>query len=291
MLEYRAEKADGKMRLDVLVASLYPSFTRSSLELLFDKQMVLVNHKPAKPSYKVKPNDSVEVNETYLTADPPPIKLPVIYEDHDVIVIDKPSGMLTHSKGALNLEPSVASFIKPKITDTRLSGNRAGIVHRLDRGTSGVIIAAKTLSAQKWLQRQFSTRKAKKIYLAIVEGSPDPKKALIQAPIVRNPSRPQVFIVSATGKPADTEYEVKKEVLKDGKIYSEVELRPKTGRTHQLRVHMAYINHPIVGDPVYGHGGRGMLLHAASLELALPGGKPKQFKAKLPRRFKESLDG
>jgi 23S rRNA pseudouridine1911/1915/1917 synthase len=267
--EYIATPADAGTRLDVVVASLYPEFTRSSLELLFDKQRVSVNGKKSKAAYKLRPMDSVAVDESLLRNSPEPIELPVIYQDDDVVVIDKPAGVLTHSKGALNLEATVADFIGKKITDESLSGNRAGIVHRLDRATSGVIITAKNQKAMKYLQRQFSQRKVKKTYHAVAEGFLEPKEALIDAPITRNPKKPQNF-------------------KKNGKNFSRVELKPLTGRTHQLRVHMAYIGHPIVGDVVYGHGGNNLLLlHATSLEITLPGGERKIFNSDLPAIFKE----
>src|SRR4051812_42946117 len=121
MLEYEAKPVDAGSRLDILVANLYPEFTRSSLELLFDKSLVSVNQKPAKASYKVKTDDDIAVDETYLKNDPQPIELPVIYEDDDVTVIDKPAGVLTHSKGALNIEPTVASFMKDRLNDETLT--------------------------------------------------------------------------------------------------------------------------------------------------------------------------
>jgi 23S rRNA pseudouridine1911/1915/1917 synthase len=286
--EYIATPADAGTRLDVVVASLYPEFTRSSLELLFDKQRVSVNGKKSKAAYKLRPMDSVAVDESLLRNSPEPIELPVIYQDDDVVVIDKPAGVLTHSKGALNLEATVADFIGKKITDESLSGNRAGIVHRLDRATSGVIITAKNQKAMKYLQRQFSQRKVKKTYHAVAEGFLEPKEALIDAPIARNPKKPQTFKVLSSGKPATTGYKVLKDFKKNGKNFSRVELKPLTGRTHQLRVHMAYIGHPIVGDVVYGHGGNNLLLlHATSLEITLPGGERKIFNSDLPAIFKE----
>src|SRR5262249_28394801 len=141
---------------------------------------------------------------------PPKISLPIIYEDNDVIVIDKPAGILTHAKGALNTEATVASFIESKLAEDLPKNNRAGIVHRLDRATSGVIITAKHDKALKWLQKQFSTRKTKKLYLAIAEGELEPAEAIIDAPIARNPRKPQTFYVSPIGKPAQTEYKLLK---------------------------------------------------------------------------------
>jgi 23S rRNA pseudouridine1911/1915/1917 synthase len=287
MREYRTEPAQHGSRLDVVVSTLYPQFTRSSLEMLFDRGMVKVDGRAAKGSYRVRAAENVQVDETYLKNQPPAVDLPIIYEDDGVIVINKPAGLLTHSKGALNLEPTVASFIKDKITDEKMAGNRAGIIHRLDRGTSGVIITAKNQVALRWLQKQFSQRKVKKSYVAIVEGIPNPNKALIDAPISRNPKRPQTFKVMAAGRPAQTEFEVKSEFKKDGKNYSQLELQPLTGRTHQLRVHLSYIGHPIVGDNLYGRNNRPILLHARSLELTLPNKERLAFSVEAPKIFKE----
>jgi 23S rRNA pseudouridine1911/1915/1917 synthase len=290
MKKFIISRAAAGSRLDIFVTSQYPEFTRSSLEALFERGHILLNGSIAKASAKVKENDAVSIDDKLLHAEPPAIDLPILYEDHDVIVINKPDGVLTHSKGALNPEASVASFIKPKLNDKKMTGNRAGIVHRLDRPTSGVIITARNETAQKWLQKQFSTRKVKKSYVAIVEGTLDPEKALIDAPIVRNPNKPQTFIVSSIGKPAQTEYQTLKQISKNHKNYTLAGLTPRTGRTHQLRVHLAYINHPIAGDSLYGRAGPELLLHAKSLELTLPDKSRRTFSAPIPDKI-EVFDG
>jgi 23S rRNA-/tRNA-specific pseudouridylate synthase len=124
-----------------------------------------------------------------------------------------------------------------------------------------------------------------KSYLAIIEGTLEPEKALIDAPIARNPAKPQTFVVQAAGKPAQTEYETLKHIQKNGKTFSLLKLMPRTGRTHQLRVHLAYLGHPIVGDGVYGRGGPKLLLHAESLELTLPDKSRRTFKADVPEKI------
>lgn len=277
-------------RLDVFVAGKYPQFTRSSLELLFDKGQVLLDGLAAKPSHRLRLGEIVAVDESLLNAQPPKIVLPIIYEDKDVIVIDKPEGVLTHAKGALNLEGSVASFIANKITDKSLSSNRAGIVHRLDRATSGVIITAKNKEALSKLQKQFSLRKTKKEYQAVIEGKPEPPRAVIDAPILRNPAKPQTFKVDSRGKSAITEYETLESFISGKKQYSLLKLKPKTGRTHQLRVHLAYLKHPIVGDNIYGSGDGNLLLHASSLEITLPNGRREVFTSPLPERMERFIN-
>lgn len=287
MREFTAEAEDAGARLDLVVTSKYPQSSRSALGRLFDMKMISVKNIPAKPSYKVQAGDLIRVDEAYLYATPLPINLSVIYEDNDIVVIDKPAGILTHSKGAINSEPTVASFVSLKINDYKLNGNRAGIVHRLDRHTSGVIVAAKNHKALIFLQKQFSNRKIYKTYIAVTEGKIEPKEAVIDIPIARNPKKPQTFAVSPAGKPALTTYKLIKSFEKSGNSYSLIELKPETGRTHQLRVHLAYIGHPIVGDRIYGQQKKSLLLHALSLELTLPGGQRKIFKSPIPEGITE----
>lgn len=286
MQEFKATDADIGVRADIFITGQYPDFSRSSLESLFDTDNVKLNSKAVKASYKLRAGDSLAVDDSLIKQVPKPVKLPIIYEDDDVVVIDKPAGVLSHSKGLLNNEPTVASFIQPKLSG-EMGGNRAGIVHRLDRGTSGVMIAAKNSVAQTWLQKQFSTRKTKKTYLAVVEGVLEPTKAIIDAPIARNLKQPQSFYVNGYGKPSQTRYKVLKELPKNGPQLSLVELRPLTGRTHQIRVHLKYINHPIVGDHVYGSDGNGLMLHAASLEITLPNRTRRVFSSEPPEYFKK----
>jgi 23S rRNA pseudouridine1911/1915/1917 synthase len=217
----------------------------------------------------------------------PDIDLPVLYEDDDCVVINKPAGVLTHTQSSFNTEATVASFLRNRAEG--LEGERAGVVHRLDRATSGVLIGAKQQSALAWLQKQFAQRKVKKTYIAVVEGAPREHTAIIDMPIERNPKAPATFRVGPQGKRAITHYTV----VQSGAGKSLVELRPETGRTHQLRVHLAQIGHPIVGDPIYGHGSFGdrLFLHAQSLEITLPNRERKTFTAPLPDTFKEQCNG
>lgn len=268
-------------RVDLFLASKLPQLSRSSIQKLVSSGKLYVNDSVEKTSYKLKIDDKVSLNYDFSKEGSiPDIKLPVIYEDKDCVVIDKPTGILTHSKGAFNPEATIATFIAPKITG--MTGDRAGIVHRLDRATSGVIIAAKTPEALHWLQKQFSARKTKKTYIAVIEGSLKPRTAIIDVPIERNPRKPQTFRTGSGGKPAITAYET----LKDSDNYSLVELRPQTGRTHQLRVHLNYLGHPIVGDTLYGgQDAERLYLHAHKLELTLPSRERKIFISKLPESF------
>jgi 23S rRNA pseudouridine1911/1915/1917 synthase len=290
MKEFTADEADIGVRADIFVAKNYPEFSRSALEQLFDKDSVAIAGKPIKPSRKLRDSEIVSVDETLLNHQPEPVDLPIIYEDDDVAVVNKPAGILSHSKGALNPESTVASFIQNGLNDNDLTGNRAGIVHRLDRATSGVLITAKNTAAVHWLQKQFSLRKLKKTYLAIVEGVPEPAEAIIDAPIARNPKSPQSFYVNRSGKPSQTKYKLLKSFQKDGAQFSLLELSPLTGRTHQIRVHLAYINHPVAGDHVYGHDGDHLMLHSSSLEITLPNHKRRVFSAPAPDYIQEFTD-
>lgn len=286
MRTFKVDEATAGLRADVFVTKQYPQHSRASLEKLFDEQLVKLNQKPLKPSQKMRAGEEVEVNDSVLNQNPPNIEIPVIFEDKNVIVLNKPAGVLTHSKGGFNNESTVASFISHKL-DKDLNGNRAGIVHRLDRATSGVIICAKNQETLGYLQKQFSTRKTKKTYLAVVEGRVEPVEAIIDTPIERNPKKPQTFRVGTNGKSAQTNYEVLKTLNKSSISYSVLELKPVTGRTHQLRVHLKYIGHPVLGDRIYGKADTNMLLHAASLEVTIPGGQRKIFKAQPPEYFAE----
>ncbi len=279
------------VRLDVLVTQEYEDISRAYAQYLIDIDRVLVNGKSSKPSYRVRSGDNIEVDydpsETEIL---PAINIPVLYEDDQVVVINKPIGVLSHSKGAFNPESTVATWLADRLRAKSLKleaeiGDRDGIVHRLDRATSGVMICAKTEKVQMYLQKQFSTRNVKKTYLAVVEGIPSEPEAMITWPIERNPKAPQTFRVGANGKSAETVYKVL-HVSKDNK-FALVELRPTTGRTHQLRVHMKHLGNPIHGDVLYGGQAADRLyLHAISLEITLPSKHRETFVSSVPKEFK-----
>lgn len=268
-------------RLDVFVAENIPELSRTSVNKLCKSQKITVNkiEKPAK--YNLKERDIVSVMFDPADIDEiPNIEIPVLYEDDDCIVINKPAGILSHSKGGFNPEATVASFIRNNITD--IKGERAGIVHRLDRATSGVMVCAKHQKSLHSLQKQFSTRKAVKTYLAVIKGALSPESAVINMPIARNPKQPKMFYVSVAGKEAITVYRT----IRNEEDKSLLELSPKTGRTHQLRVHLKKLGHPIIGDELYGGSPyKRLLLHAYSLEIQIPNGRIKMFSAPVPSDF------
>ena len=274
-------------RLDLRVVEQIPTLTRSyAIKLIADGKVTVNGGAVTKAGYKMKPGDTVEVDyDEELFKQIPTIDLEVIYEDDDCIVINKPAGLLTHSKGAFNPEATVATWLRGRLRS--MEGERAGIVHRLDRATSGVMICAKTPEAHAWLQKQFSQRRVKKRYNAIIEGRLDPPTALIDMPIDRNPKKPQTFRVSPNGRSARTAYET----IRETKHFTLLGLKPETGRTHQLRVHLKHLGHPIIGDPLYdGALADRLYLHAIELELTLPSRERKVFTAPLPPIFRQFLE-
>jgi len=271
-------------RADVLLANAYPQYSRAALAKLFTQSEVTKDDNPIKPGDKIQPGKAIKADIKNLQKQAEAIDMPIIYEDKNVIVVDKPTGVISHARGRYWDEASVASFVRSKVAG--MDGERAGIVHRLDRATSGVMICAKNPDTLSFLQKQFSIHKVKKAYTAIVKGKIEPKEAIIEVPIGRNPKKPQTFRPDPEGKKATTSYKV----INEGSIYSLLELKPATGRTHQLRVHLKYINHPILGDELYnGTPADRLFLHATSLEITLPGGERKVFLSPLPKQFKEAL--
>lgn len=269
-----------KKRLDSELAKRYPDISRSTWQKYIKAGYISIdNNVVDSPKTDVTDIDNISINIPQKT-DFTKNQLPIIYIDDNVIVINKPEGVLTHSKGALNDEFTVAEFFR-SYTTYNLDSNRPGIIHRLDRDTSGIMIGARNPETAELLQKQFADRKAKKTYTAIVEGIPSLSKANIDLPIERNPAKPSTFRVGANGKYAITKFEV----IESTDDISLVKLQPKTGRTHQLRVHMQYIKHPIVGDKVYGKSADRLYLHAQSLEITIPNGERKTFNATIPESF------
>lgn len=276
-------------RLDQYVTRLVPTINRAYAVKLIEAGSVAVNDQPqTKPGYKLRGYDSVIITyDEVASAVIPDIELAIHYEDEDCVVVEKPIGLLTHSKGVFNPEATVASWLhshlQAELADTDTGpNNRAGIVHRLDRATSGLIICAKSATALTWLQKQFAQRRTKKTYIAVVTGVFKLPEAVIDLPIERDPKKPQTFRVGANGKPATTTYKV----LKTDGVHTLVELKPQTGRTHQLRVHMNYLKHPIVGDTLYGgEQAERMYLHAHELELTIPSHERKVFVSPVPDSF------
>ncbi len=262
-------------RLDHLLVEQNKEYNRSTLQTFIKSGFVEVDGKIVK-----KPNTKVEKNAKIVLNAPKNTKklekLEVIFEDENVLVVDKPAGLLSMAKGEYCPEATLEDY--------------GLLVHRLDRDTSGVVILAKNEETQKMLRKQFQDRKTHKTYYAIVEGRPKLDEAMIDLPIARNLKHPTTFQVEAGGKPSETYYKV----LKTNDKYSLLELKPITGRTHQLRVHLKYIGTPILGDRVYSEkkSNTRLFLHAHSLEITIPGSPDnirKTFIAKTPKEFESVL--
>ncbi len=277
-----------KIRLDHYLTNLNPQFNRSNINHFIKLGLVSVNNKivtksgtlvdQAHDKIVLKPLKKIKQKK---------LKIKVIFENENIIVITKPIGLLVHSKGTLNEEYTLFDWLKNKISFNSLT-NRSGIVHRLDRDTSGVMICAKNQDYATWLSKQFAKRNVQKTYIAIVFGHMLEKEAIIDLPIIRNAKKPNSFKVGSGGKKAITAYRV----LKTSKNYSMLELKPKTGRTHQLRVHLEYLKHPIVGDSLYSKNASSfdrMYLHAQKLGLYLKDDEYREFLSKLPNSFNKLL--
>lgn len=278
---YLVREAITSKRLDIMLAETRPEHSRSTWQKLIKSGAVMVNGTPeTSPKRAVEPSDTI-ISAGIESTDFSDQALPIIYEDENVVVLNKPAGVLTHSKGALNDEFTVAEFFR-QYTTNGLDTNRPGIIHRLDRDTSGVIIGARDDETAKLLKKQFSERTVKKTYLAFTRKAPEQPKGLIDIPIGRNPSAPSTFRADPIGKPAQTAYEVLA-VADDGTAL--LKLQPRTGRTHQLRVHLAYLGCPIIGDRVYGKAGERLMLHAYQLEITIPRGDRRVFTAPVPDEF------
>ncbi len=283
---YLAKLQKTTKRLDTYLYEHYKEISRSRWQKYIKDSRVSINGKTiTTPSYEIDDKAIIDIKlpeEKKFKKE----KLDILYLDDNVIVINKPAGILTHAKGADSDEFTVADFFK-RYSTYALDTNRAGIVHRLDRDTSGVIIGARNNETANLLKKQFAKRLTKKTYIAITTGIPKLEKARIDLPIARNPKKPATFKVSSNGKVAITDYKV----LKTNENYALIELMPKTGRTHQLRVHLNYINCPILGDKVYGaKKADRMYLHAEKLEITILNKGRMTFEAKLSKEFKDIFE-
>ncbi|MDO5481291.1 MAG: RluA family pseudouridine synthase, partial [Candidatus Saccharibacteria bacterium] len=224
-----SEEETGKVRVDQLLFLRYPEYSRTAIRKLILSGKLRVNGEVVKDySGEIWPEDEIELALPEMEAVPPVDEMR-IFENENVIVVDKPVGFLSMRKASLLTEPALEDY--------------GFLVHRLDRLTSGVVIIAKNEETRGYLQRQFQQRKVHKTYFAIVEGRMKIPEAEISVPIKRNLARPTTFKVSAEGREAETYYRV----VAESEKYSLVELKPRTGRTHQLRIHMKYVGNPIVG--------------------------------------------
>ena len=282
-------------RIDKYLNSQFEEFTRTQIQLMIEEGLIKVNDKIIKSNYKLKINDNIEVTIKDPEATdimPQDIPLDIYYEDSDIIVVNKPSGMVVHPAIG-NYKDTLVNALLFHCKDlSGINGEiRAGIVHRIDKDTSGLLVACKNDLAHKNLSQQFIDHKVNKIYYALVNGVINHNIGLINAPIGRNPESRQQMAVVENGKESITHFKV----LERFKKHTLVEVKLETGRTHQIRVHMKYIGFPLVGDPVYGlrkvEGTNGQLLHAKKLEFHHPRTNEfLSFECPLPDYFEQYLN-
>lgn len=284
------------MRLDAYLSKKYSDLSRNTIQRLIEEGDVLVNNTKKKTSYKVQTGDVIEVNipevkETNIK--PEEIPIDIVYQDDDIIVVNKPKGLVVHPANG-NPDGTLVNAIMAICKDS-LSGIggelRPGIVHRLDKDTSGLLIIAKNDKAHINMSNQIKNREVKKIYIALVKGVIGEDEATIDMPIGRSTKDRKKMAVRKDGKEAITHFKV----LKRYKKYTLLEVKIDTGRTHQIRVHMSEIGHPVVGDMVYSNGKNefgveGQMLHAKSLDFKHPvTGEQMHLESELPQYFKDVL--
>lgn len=297
MNEYKIKKEDEGIRLDKIISELEQNISRTAIQRMIEEGNILVNGNDVKTSYKVVEGDLITIQkEEPKESDliPQDIPLSIIFEDNDMLIINKEKGMVVHP-GNGNPDGTLVNAIMARCKDS-LSGIggkiRPGVVHRIDKDTSGLVIIAKNDKAHIDISEQIKNREVEKIYLALVRGNIKENEAVINMPIGRSSKDRKKMAVDKKGKEAITEFKVLEKY--DGFTYVEVKI--KTGRTHQIRVHMAEIGYPIVGDEVYSNGRnpfgiKGQMLHAAKLGFVHPTTKEKiVFEAPLPEYFEEILE-
>ncbi len=269
-------------------------FTRSKIQKLIDEGNILVNNKIVKNSYKLQSNDEITIDdkEQALEIKAEDIPIDIIYEDDDVIVVNKKSGMVVHPAPGNYSGTLVNALMHKSSSLSKVNGKfRPGIVHRIDKDTSGLLIVAKNDRAHAILSEELKNKNVKRKYIALVDGIINHDTGSIDAPIGRDANdRKKMCVTSINSKNAVTHFRV----LDRYKNTTLIECSLDTGRTHQIRVHMKYINHPVVNDPVYGkntHGNFGQMLHAKEIEFIHPTTKElMHFECDVPEEFKQILE-
>ncbi len=278
------------MRLDTFLHSKLPDTSRSFIQYLIKTGNILINEKESKKNYILKGNEEITVNliadpATYVEAEEVPFE--VLYEDPEFLIISKPSGIITHPVGRQRKKTLLQGllFKYPELKHWPGLG-KPGLVHRLDRETSGIMIVARNATAQKNIMKQFEKRTVSKTYLAVVADVVK-NSGTVEAPIKRNEIRRTTFSVSPDGRYAKTHFRT----VKNFKNYSLLLVRPYTGRTHQIRVHLSHIGFPVAGDKKYGgDAAPRIMLHAYSISFSHPAsGKRVYFKTNFPNDFKKFM--
>jgi len=293
--ELEVGAAEAGERLDALLARTYPDLSRSAVQRLIELGDVSVDGRAVRASFRPSSGQHVAIRI------PPPTEarlvsrardLSIVYEDADVLVVDKPAGLVVHPAPG-HPDDTLANALRARYPDLQIGGElRPGIVHRLDKDTSGLLVVAKNDRAMASLVEQMARKAVLKEYVALVHGSPRVAEGVIDAPIARNPRDRKRMAVVAGGREARTHFRV----LERFPGYTLVEARLETGRTHQIRVHFASLGHPLVGDAVYGRGKESLgvsrqFLHARRLAFALPStGATMTFESPLPTDLQAVLE-
>lgn len=295
MIEFEAAASDTGKRLDQLLHERLPRHSRSRLQDWIKQARVRVNGKAEKRSYQLKGSERIEVEPAELTplrAIAEDLPLEILYEDSDVIAINKPAGMVVHAGAGRHSGTLVNALVHRFGKLSNVGGDlRPGIVHRLDRFTSGVILVARTDVAHRHLAEQFSSRKVEKIYLALVHGRVKAERGRITTPITRDPvRRTRMTTKLPHGRSALTEYKV----LRRLESFTFLEVKIGTGRTHQIRVHLASVGHPVAADKLYGAPSSPaprVFLHAHQITFTSPtSGTEITINAPLPPDLQEHLE-
>lgn len=297
MIKHIIAEIEEPKRIDTYLSEK-TEYSRTAIQRLIDEEKIKVNGKKEKTSYKVKQGDKIEIEEgpaKEIELKAQNIPLEILYEDNDIIVVNKPKGMVVHPANG-NPDGTLVNAIMSICKDS-LSGIggeiRPGIVHRLDKNTSGAIIIAKNDKAHIALSDELKNHEIKKTYIALVRGVVKENNATINMPIARSKKDRKKMDVDKNGKEAVTHFKV----LKRYQDCTLLEINIETGRTHQIRVHLSHIGYPIIGDDVYSNGKNkwnieGQCLHAKSLDFKHPiTGKTMHIEAELPTYFKEIIDG
>lgn len=283
-----------KMRIDKLLTALNEERSRSQIQLWISDGYVTVNGNPVKANYKCESGDEIEwrIPEVKkMEIEPEEIPLDIVYEDDDLLVVNKPRGMVVHPSAGHHSGTLVNALLHHCDDLSGINGvERPGIVHRIDKDTSGLLIVAKNDQAHLSLSEQLSKREVDRIYIALVHGAIPHGTGMVDAPIGRDPKNRQRMAVVDDGKHAITHFRV----MKRFPDYSFIECKLETGRTHQIRVHMNYIGYPLVGDPLYGPRKtldlNGQALHAKEVGFTHPTtGKWMHFSTDIPEYFSEAL--
>lgn len=294
-IRIKVENLEKNERIDKYLSSkLDDSFSRAKIQKLIDEELILVNDKVIKSSYKVSNGDVILITdkEEDMSVKPEKMDIDIVYEDDDVMVINKKSGVVVHPAPG-NYSGTLVNGLMYLSKDlSHVNGEfRPGIVHRIDKDTSGLLIVAKNDKAHRILAEELKEKKIKRKYIALVSGVINHDIGEIDAPIGRDPSdRKKMCVTSTNSKDAITHFRV----LERYKNASLIECELETGRTHQIRVHMKYINHPVINDPVYGknnHGEFGQLLHAKGITFTHPTTKEVMtFSCEVPEEFNKILE-